>query len=202
MRQPREPVRFEDVRMHNIELITTLTTALTAALLCGYITHRAGLSPIVGYLLAGIAVGPLHARLRGRPAIGRATGRNRRDPADVRRGTAVSPERAAGRAAHRHARRRPAKPGGHGAGRAGRALVGWDWSAGIMFGLAISVASTVVLLRVLADNRDLHTPAGHIAVGWLVVEDLFTVLVLVLLPALFGGERVAAPLALALGLRC
>ena len=63
---------------------------------------------------------------------------------------------------------------------------GWGWSAGVVFGLAISVASTVVLIRVLADNNDLHTPAGHIAVGWLVVEDLFTVLVLVLLPAVFG----------------
>ena len=56
---------------------------------------------------------------------------------------------------------------------------GWDWSAGFVFGLALSVASTVVLVRVLSDNRDLHTPTGHIAVGWLVVEDLFTVLVLV-----------------------
>ena len=65
---------------------------------------------------------------------------------------------------------------------------------GIVFGLALSVASTVVLIRVLADNNDLHTPAGHIAVGWLVVEDLFTVLVLVLLPALFGAatSRLAA----------
>ena len=53
--------------------------------------------------------------------------------------------------------------------------------------MALSVASTVVLIRVLSDNRDLHTPAGHIAVGWLVVEDLFTVVVLVLLPALFGA---------------
>ena len=49
-----------------------------------------------------------------------------------------------------------------------------------MFGIALSVASTVVLVRVLADNNELHTPTGHIAVGWLVVEDLFTVLVLVL----------------------
>jgi CPA2 family monovalent cation:H+ antiporter-2 len=46
-----------------------------------------------------------------------------------------------------------------------------------------------VLVRVLTDNRDLHTPTGHIAVGWLVVEDLLTVLILVLLPALFGPER-------------
>jgi CPA2 family monovalent cation:H+ antiporter-2 len=64
---------------------------------------------------------------------------------------------------------------------------GWSWSAGIVFGIALSVASTVVLIRVLSDNRALHTPAGHIAVGWLVVEDLFTVLVLVLMPALFGS---------------
>ena len=52
--------------------------------------------------------------------------------------------------------------------------------------MALAVASTVVLVRVLADNNDLHTQAGHIAVGWLVVEDLFTVIALVLLPALFG----------------
>ena len=51
-------------------------------------------------------------------------------------------------------------------------------------------------MRVLADNSDLHTPAGHIAVGWLVVEDLFTVLVLVLLPAIFGERASAASLAL------
>ena len=54
------------------------------------------------------------------------------------------------------------------------------------------MASTVVLVRVLADNRDLHTPTGHIAVGWLVVEDLFTVVVLVLLPALFGASAASA----------
>ena len=55
--------------------------------------------------------------------------------------------------------------------------------------MALAVASTVVLIRVLADHRDLHTPTGHIAVGWLVVEDLFTVLALVLLPVLFAGRR-------------
>jgi CPA2 family monovalent cation:H+ antiporter-2 len=57
-----------------------------------------------------------------------------------------------------------------------------------VFGIALSVASTVVLVRVLVDNRDLHSPTGHIAVGWLVVEDLFTVVVLVVLPAVFGDE--------------
>ena len=65
--------------------------------------------------------------------------------------------------------------------------------------MALAVASTVVLIRVLADNNDLHTQAGHIAVGWLVVEDLFTVVALVLLPALFGAGHAATPLWLALG---
>ncbi len=65
--------------------------------------------------------------------------------------------------------------------------------------MALAVASTVVLVRVLADNNDLHTQAGHIAVGWLVVEDLFTVVALVLLPALLGGARDAAGIALAVG---
>jgi CPA2 family monovalent cation:H+ antiporter-2 len=61
-----------------------------------------------------------------------------------------------------------------------------------VFGVALSVASTVVLVRVLSDNRRLHTPDGHIAVGWLVVEDLFTVIVLVLLPVIFGSSGAGA----------
>jgi CPA2 family monovalent cation:H+ antiporter-2 len=64
--------------------------------------------------------------------------------------------------------------------------------------MALSVASTVVLVRILSDHRDLHTPVGHISVGWLVVEDLFTVLALVLLPALFGTSAVSLPIALGL----
>ncbi len=52
---------------------------------------------------------------------------------------------------------------------------GWTWPASIVFGLSLSVASTVVLVRVLSDRRQLHTPAGHIAVGWLVVQDVLTV---------------------------
>ena len=68
-------------------------------------------------------------------------------------------------------------------------------SAGLVFGIALSVASTVVLIRVLSDNRQLHTPTGHIAVGWLVVEDMFTVLVLVLMPAVFGAQAGTTPAA-------
>jgi CPA2 family monovalent cation:H+ antiporter-2 len=61
--------------------------------------------------------------------------------------------------------------------------LGWSMTEGLVLGIAISVASTVVLVRVLTDNDVLHTTQGHIAVGWLLVEDIFTVLVLVVLPA-------------------
>ena len=79
--------------------------------------------------------------------------------------------------------------------------LGWSWSAGIVFGLTLSVASTVVLMRVLSDHHDLHTKPGRIAVGWLVFEDIFTVFVLVILPVVFGAEGGGpARLSLALGL--
>ncbi|MFM8218424.1 MAG: cation:proton antiporter, partial [Planctomycetaceae bacterium] len=65
--------------------------------------------------------------------------------------------------------------------------LGWGWQGGIVFGLSLSVASTVVLTRVLSDRGEMQTPAGRIAVGWLVVEDVLTVLMLVLLPQ-FAGE--------------
>src|SRR3989454_201360 len=68
---------------------------------------------------------------------------------------------------------------------AGRTF-GWPWNASLVFGLALSVASTVMLTRVLVDNQELHTQTGRIAIGWLVVEDIFTVIVLVLLPSLFS----------------
>lgn len=177
--------------MHNnIDLILTLTGGLAAALALGYITQRLGLSPIVGYLIAGIVVGP-------------------HTPGFV--ANQVMAEQLAeigvillmfGVGLHFHleelmAVRRVAIPGAIVQSLVATILgaivalaFGWTWSSGIVFGLAISVASTVVLLRVLSDNRDLHTTTGHIAVGWLVVEDLFTVIVLVLLPPLFGEHKV------------
>jgi CPA2 family monovalent cation:H+ antiporter-2 len=63
-------------------------------------------------------------------------------------------------------------------------LAGWSWTQGLVLGIAVSVASTVVLLRVLMDSRTLETASGHVAIGWLIVEDIITVLVLVVLPAL------------------
>jgi monovalent cation:H+ antiporter-2, CPA2 family len=66
-------------------------------------------------------------------------------------------------------------------------LWGWSLGAGIIFGLSLSVASTVALLRALEDRHMIKSNDGRIAIGWLVVEDLLMVLTLVLLPALAGG---------------
>jgi monovalent cation:H+ antiporter-2, CPA2 family len=184
--------------MHdNLDLILTLTGGLTAALVFGYVTQRLGLSPIVGYLLAGLAVGP--------NTPGFVANREMADQlAEV--GVILL---MFGVGLHFHfkellAVRRIALPGAIAQSLVATALgavtvwaFGWGWAAGVVYGLAISVASTVVLTRVLVDNNDLHTPAGHIAVGWLVVEDLFTVVVLVLLPAL-SGDREAGPVGLTL----
>ena len=185
--------------MHNVEFILTLTVSLAVALGFGYVTQRLGLSPIVGYLLAGVAVGSYTPGFVADPHLAEQL-------AEV---GVILLMFGVGLQFHLKellAVRRIAVPGAIVQSLAATvfgALVarafGWDWNAGIVFGLALSVASTVVLMRVLADNRDLHTPAGHIAVGWLVVEDLFTVLVLVLLPALFG-KGATDPIPIALGL--
>jgi CPA2 family monovalent cation:H+ antiporter-2 len=178
--------------MHSLDLILTLTGGLVAALALGYTTHRLGLSPIVGYLLAGIAVGP---HTPGFVA-------NRELSEQLAEVGVILLMFGVGINFHLKellAVRRVAVPGAVVQSLVATVLgaltmhtLGWGWTAGIVFGLAISVASTVVLVRVLADNRDLHTPAGHVAVGWLVVEDLFTVIVLVLLPALFGPAQAGA----------
>lgn len=188
--------------MHtNIDLILTLTGCLAAALALGYVTQWLGLSPIVGYLLAGIVVGP---NTRGYVA-------DRHLAEQLGEVGVILLMFGVGLQFHIKellAVRRIAIPGAIFQSLAatvlgavmGRAF-GWGWSAGLVFGMAISVASTVVLIRVLADHNDLHTPSGHVAVGWLVVEDLFTVVLLVLLPALFGGKSAESgglPLALLL----
>lgn len=189
--------------MHELELIMTITASFTAALLFGYLSHRLGLSPIVGYLLAGVAVGT-------------------HTPGFV--ADRVLAEQFAeigvillmfGVGLQFHVKellavRRVAIPGAVCQSLAATLLscmvarwLGWSWSAGIVFGFAVSVASTVVLLRVLVDNNELHTPTGHIAVGWLVVEDIFTVILLVILPLFFGTGTVGTgsiPIAIGLSL--
>ncbi|MFO0939070.1 MAG: cation:proton antiporter [Gemmataceae bacterium] len=186
--------------MHsNIDLILTLTGCLAAALVLGYIAQRFGLSPIVGYLLAGVVVGP--------STPGFVADRHLSEQlAEV---GVILLMFGVGLQFHFKellAVRKNAVPGAIVQSLAATTLgsvmgwvFGWGWSAGLVYGMAISVASTVVLIRVLANHNDIHSPTGHIAVGWLVVEDLFTVVVLVLLPALFGGNGVGPgglPLAL------
>jgi CPA2 family monovalent cation:H+ antiporter-2 len=186
--------------MHAYDLILTLTGGLGAAVVLGYITQRLGLSPIVGYLLAGTLVGPHTPGFVADASLAEQL-------AEI---GVILLMFGVGLQFHVEellAVRRVAIPGAIAqSGVAtvlgvllGRAL-GWDWAAGLIFGMALAVASTVVLIRVLADNNDLHTQAGHIAVGWLVVEDLFTVVALVLLPALFGTTAGQASLPMALSI--
>ncbi|MGH7594754.1 MAG: cation:proton antiporter [bacterium] len=187
--------------MHNVDLILTLTGGLAAALILGYITQRLGLSPIVGYLLGGFVVGPNTPGFVANLEIANQL-------AEV---GVILLMFGVGLQFHLDellAVRRIAIPGAVGQSLVATILgvwvtqaFGWSAAAGIIFGLAISVASTVVLTRVLTDNNDLHTPTGHIAIGWLVVEDIFTVLVLVLMPAIFSANQTGSGnLPLALGL--
>jgi CPA2 family monovalent cation:H+ antiporter-2 len=172
--------------MHGLDLILTLTAGLVAALIGGFITERLRLSPIVGYLIAGIVVGPYTPGFVADRALAEQL-------AEI---GVILLMFGVGLQFHVEdllAVRRVAIPGAVVQSLTATALgallahwAGWSLSSGIIFGIALSVASTVVLVRVLSDHSQLHTPAGHIAVGWLVVEDLFTVLVLVLMPAVFG----------------
>ena len=174
--------------MHSFDLILTLTGGLAAALVFGYFTQRVGLSPIVGYLLAGVAVGPNTPGFVANTHLAEQL-------AEV---GVILLMFGVGLQFHVEellAVRRVAIPGAVAQSVVATVLgawlvqgFGWSPSSGILFGIALSVASTVVLIRVLADNNELHTRTGHIAVGWLVVEDLFTVIALVVLPLLFGRE--------------
>lgn len=184
---------------HDVSLISTIAAGFGLALVFGFIATRLKMPPLVGYLLAGIAIGPFtpgfvaDTALAGQLAeigvmllmLGVGLHFSVDDLLSVRR---------------------IAVPGAIlqiavatvlGAGTA----LWWGWSMGaaLVFGLALSVASTVVLLRALEARGVLDTANGRIAIGWLVVEDLVMVLVLVLLPplgALLAGEsRPASELA-------
>lgn len=170
--------------MHDISLITTVAFSLTAALVFGLLAKRIGLSPIVGYLIAGLVVGPFTPGFVGDVNLAKQL-------AEI--GVILL---MFGVGLHFHvdelmAVRSIAIPGALGqsivatlGGLGVTMAIGWSWNAGLVLGIAISVASTVVLLRVLTDHGLLETTEGKVAIGWLVVEDIVTVLVLVLLPAL------------------
>jgi CPA2 family monovalent cation:H+ antiporter-2 len=178
---------------HEVPLITTLIAGLGLAFVLGAVANRLRVSPLVGYLLAGIAVGPytpgfvadqslaqelaeigvillmfgvgLHFSLKDLLSV--ATIAVPGAVAQIACATALG---------------------------AGLALwIGWPLGEGLVFGLALSVASTVVLLRAMQDRRMVDTRNGRIAVGWLIVEDLAMVLALVLLPALAGVFGTAPP---------
>jgi len=184
---------------HDLDLIMTLTGGLTAALALGFVAQKLRLSPIVGYLLAGILVGPFTPGFVADKSIATQS-------AEI--GVILL---MFGVGLHFHLKdliavRRVAIPGAlvqiavaTGLGALVTHFFGWSWTAGLVFGMAIAVASTVVLTRVLADNRALHTPTGHIAIGWLIVEDLFTILALVLLPALYGAGNEGGAVWMTLG---
>ena len=191
-------------------LIGTIVVGLVLAFLLGAIANRFRISPLVGYLLAGVMVGPYTPGFVADQAIAH-------DLAEI--GVILL---MFGVGLHFSFRdlvsvKAIALPGAvaqigvatlMGIGLAW--ALGWRIGAGIVFGLALSVASTVVLLRALQERRILNTQRGHIAVGWLVVEDIVMVLTLVLLPALApffdksgdiapGFEPKSADIALTLG---
>jgi len=170
--------------MHEVTLLINIVVALVVAFIGGVIARRLGLPTIVGYLLAGIAIGPFTPGFVGDTdtisqlaelgviflmfGVGLHFSLN-----DLWKVRAV------------------AIPGAIGQMLLTTMLAfglsriwGWTVAAGVVLGLSISIASTVVLLRGLMDNGLLNTPHGQAAVGWLVLEDLATVLILVLLPTL------------------
>ena len=170
--------------MHDIPLITTIALALSVALLFGLLAKRLGLSPIVGYLLAGVVIGPYTPGVVGDAKIASQL-------AEI--GVILL---MFGVGLHFSLKdllavRSIAIPGALGQSTVATIActvlavgLGWSWHAGLILGIAVSVASTVVLLRALLDQHMVDTPEGHAAVGWLIMEDIITVLVLVLLPPL------------------
>ena len=186
--------------MHaDLPLVVTLASALVLALLLGVLATRLHLPALVGYLAAGVLIGPHTPGFVADTALAMQLAEvgvmllmfgvglhfSIDDLLSVRRvailGAVVQMAVATGLGA--------------------TLALAWGWSltAALVFGLALSVASTVVLLRALDARGALETPNGRIAVGWLVVEDLAMVLVLVLLPVLAGGHAPLEPGDIGLG---
>ncbi|RWK54632.1 YbaL family putative K(+) efflux transporter [Mesorhizobium sp.] len=172
--------------MPQAPLIATLVAGLGLAFILGTLANRLRLSPLVGYLVAGVLIGPFTPGFVADQALARQLAElgvillmfgiglhfSLNDLLSVRR---------------------IALPGAVGQmalvtmlGLLVTQAIGWPIGAGVVFGLALSVASTVVVLRALQEMRQLETDGGRIAVGWLVVEDLAMILALVLLPAFAG----------------
>ena len=176
---------------HSVSLITTIAAALGLALILGFIAARLRLPPLVGYLIAGIIIGPATPGFVADVDLSHQLAEIGVMLLMFGVGLHFSVEDLL-------AVRRIALPGAVVQiavatllGTAVASTWGWSVAGSIVFGLGLSVASTVVLLRALESRGILETLNGRIAVGWLVVEDLAMVLVLVLLPPLstwLGGN--------------
>jgi len=191
--------------VHDLSLITTVAAAFTAAWLLGLLTQHLRLSPIVGYLLAGILIGPHTPGFVGDVHIAQQMG-------EV--GVILL---MFGVGLHFQLKDLLAVKNVAIPGAIVQSLIatlvamalfsgfGMTLTAGAVLGMAMAVASTVVLMRVLMDANVLNQPQGHVAVGWLIVEDVFTVILLVLIPALGasgaagGGQSLGWTLVIALG---
>lgn len=172
---------------HDISLIATITMGFVLALSGGLLAHKLRLPPLVGYLLAGVVLGPFTPGIVGNANVASQLAEigiillmfgvglhfSIKDLMEVQ---AIAVPGAIAQIA---------VATGSGLGLA--LLWGWGVGAGLVLGLALSVASTVVLLRALEQRNTLDSVNGRIAVGWLIVEDLAMVLALVLLPALAGA---------------
>src|SRR5262245_33028633 len=179
--------------LHETSLIALLAIGFVLALLFGLVASAIRVSPIVGYLVAGIAVGPFTPGFVGDSSLANQLSEigvillmfgvglhfSIKDLLSVR---AIALPGAVAQILTATA---------IGAGMA--YLLGWSLGAGLVFGLSLSVASTVVLLRALEERNSLQSSEGKIAVGWLIVEDLAMVLGLVMLPALAGALGGKAP---------
>ena len=188
--------------IHHTPLTAIIVSGLGLAFVFGLIAHRLRIPPIVGYLLAGVVVGPSTPGFVADPALTQELAEigvmlllfgvglhfSLKDLLSVRFIAATG------------AIIRILVITAVGVGVA--MFLGWTVGAGLVFGVALSVASTVVLLRALQERRLLHTDWGRVAVGWLIVEDLAMVLVLVLLPAfaqVWGGHGSGATVQFAPG---
>ena len=173
---------------HDLPLVTTIAAALASAWVLGVLAQRIGLSPIVGYLLAGVVIGPHTPGFVGDVSLAAQL-------AEI--GVVLL---MFGVGLHFHVRDLLAVKGIAIPGALLQSGVstllglsigvafGWPPASGLVLGMALAVASTVVLMRVLEDRQLLATTHGHAAVGWLLVEDVLTVAILVVIPALATGS--------------
>jgi CPA2 family monovalent cation:H+ antiporter-2 len=196
--------------MHHTPIIATIAASFVVAFLFGLIANRLKFSPIVGYLLAGIVVGPFTPGFVADTAIAIEL---------AEMGVILLMFGVGLHFSYKDlfAVRKIAIPGAVGQiavatlmGIGLSSILGWPLVSGFVFGLALSVASTVVLLRALEERNLIDTRSGHIAIGWLIVEDIAMIFALVLLPVVaqilpsnqevgLAGPNIWASLALTLG---